>query len=371
MKTAVNRPVENDMTIVNMADAARTYFSVRAARRAGTPPAQIPLVYFDITRRCDSACVMCAFRDSAARAEDELSTEEIKALAPALASKRARIVSFGGGEPILRPDLEEIIRAFRREGISAHVNSNGLSITPERAASLADAGLSMIYISCDHCAPEKYRLIRNTDGFDSVVSAVENFKSLKRPVPVGINVAVSSLNESALEDIADFFAGMKADKIQFTPVNRLPQHKSMTEETLEPLVPKDIEGVKSTLRKIAGKLDSLHIRSNTRHFIDNIHLAYEGRGRVPCYAGFLWVVIDPAGNVMPCYEYDTGLNIREKTIEEIMDSGEFRSRLKDVKACGAKCFDCGSAETGARMRLAHAVGRPFEVYGEIRMHGGA
>jgi MoaA/NifB/PqqE/SkfB family radical SAM enzyme len=314
---------------------------------------------------------MCAFRDGAARAGGELSTDEILALAPALARKRARIVSFGGGEPTLRPDLEEIIRGFRRAGISSHLNSNGLSITPERAASLAEAGLSMIYISCDHCEPEKYRLIRGVDGFDRAVSAAESFKSLKSSLPVGVNIVVSSRNELELEDIADFFSRLKVDKVQFTPVNRLPQHKGMSDEALAPLIPKDIDGVKASLRRISKKLGLLGIDSNSGYFIENFHLAYEGRRKHPCYAGFLWVVIDPAGNVMPCYEHETHLNLREKTIDEILESEEFRSRLSDVKSCAARCFDCGSAETSARMRLTRAAVSPLRIYRELKMHGGA
>ncbi|MCZ7584545.1 MAG: radical SAM protein [Deltaproteobacteria bacterium] len=202
------------------ASLARPFASVLFARHWRGAPVHLPIVYFDITHRCNSACRSCHFWKTGKRAAGELSTDEIVGMIPSLRRLRTRVVSIGGGEPTLRSDLETVIAALRDAGFAVHLNTHGLQIDEGRARSLADAGLSMVYISCDHADREGYRAIRGVDGLPKVVRAIRAFRSLPAPVPVGINVTVLKPNVNDLAPLADFLTGLDVQKYslrRFTP----------------------------------------------------------------------------------------------------------------------------------------------------------
>src|SRR5512136_1518742 len=80
-----------------------------------------PVVVFNATRRCNLRCVHC-YSESENRAyTGELSTDEAKALIGDLASFGAPVVLFSGGEPLIRPDIEELIAHAVGKGLRAVV----------------------------------------------------------------------------------------------------------------------------------------------------------------------------------------------------------------------------------------------------------
>src|SRR5437879_7526214 len=65
------------------------------------------------------------------------------------------VVTISGGEPLLHPELDEIIRRIRRHGIIAGLITNGYLLTPERIARLNRAGLDHLQISIDNVMPDE------------------------------------------------------------------------------------------------------------------------------------------------------------------------------------------------------------------------
>jgi MoaA/NifB/PqqE/SkfB family radical SAM enzyme len=64
------------------------------------------------------------------------------------------IVTLSGGEPLLHPDLDEIIKAMRRRGLIAGMITNGYLLTPDRVRRLNRAGLDWMQISIDNVMPD-------------------------------------------------------------------------------------------------------------------------------------------------------------------------------------------------------------------------
>jgi MoaA/NifB/PqqE/SkfB family radical SAM enzyme len=71
-----------------------------------------------------------------------------------LADLGTSIVTLSGGEPLLHPELEEIITAMRRRGVLAGMITNGYLLTPERIQRLNRAGLDHLQISIDNVMPD-------------------------------------------------------------------------------------------------------------------------------------------------------------------------------------------------------------------------
>lgn len=357
--------------LTKTAGLAGTFASVWSSRFLGTRGSQAPIVNLYINRRCNSRCVTCDVWKRPAGGE-ELTAEEILGLIPPMRRLKTRLVSISGGEPTLRGDLEEIIAGFSAAGIAVHINTNALDIGRGRAESLADAGLNVVYVSCDHPDREGYEKIRGVDGLERVAAAVEHFRSVPRPPAVGINVTVSRLNQDSLERLADLCAGWGVRKIQFMPAQKSQGllELGFTDAEFEPLVPDDLPELKKTLRGIAAKLRKRGIVTNSDFFIDWFDAAYTLRKPVPCVAGSLFVNVDAGGEVNPCFKFRTGLSVREAPLDEILKSEIFRERRARVARCAHPCMDTGSAEPSIRFHIPYVVAHPLESYRQSRMHVG-
>jgi MoaA/NifB/PqqE/SkfB family radical SAM enzyme len=102
-------------------------------------------------RRCNLACTYCnEFDDFSPPVPTQVMIERINHLADLGTS----ILTLSGGEPMLHPDLDEIIAAMRRRGVIAGMITNGYLLVPERVKRLNRAGLDHLQISIDNVKPD-------------------------------------------------------------------------------------------------------------------------------------------------------------------------------------------------------------------------
>jgi MoaA/NifB/PqqE/SkfB family radical SAM enzyme len=102
-------------------------------------------------RRCNLACTYCnEYDDFSPPVPTEVMIERINRLADLGTS----ILTLSGGEPMLHPDLDEIIAAMRRRGVIAGMITNGYLLVPERVKRLNRAGLDHLQISIDNVKPD-------------------------------------------------------------------------------------------------------------------------------------------------------------------------------------------------------------------------
>jgi MoaA/NifB/PqqE/SkfB family radical SAM enzyme len=103
-------------------------------------------------RRCNLSCAYCNEYD---KVSDPVPTAEMLRRIEKLASLGTGIITISGGEPLLHPDLDEIIRAIRGHGAIATIITNGYLLTPERIERLNRAGLEHLQISIDNVVPDE------------------------------------------------------------------------------------------------------------------------------------------------------------------------------------------------------------------------
>src|SRR5271166_6645850 len=103
-------------------------------------------------RRCNLACAYCNEYD---KVSDPVPTAEMLRRIEILAAMGTGIITISGGEPLLHPDLDEIIRAIRSHGAIATIITNGYLLTPERIERLNRAGLEHLQISIDNVMPDE------------------------------------------------------------------------------------------------------------------------------------------------------------------------------------------------------------------------
>ena len=84
-----------------------------------------PVVVWNVTRRCNLRCVHCYSQSEDRNYRGELSFEEGKALIDDLAEFGSPVILFSGGEPLIRPDILDLIRYAAGKGLRAVVSTNG------------------------------------------------------------------------------------------------------------------------------------------------------------------------------------------------------------------------------------------------------
>src|SRR5437867_13166405 len=102
-------------------------------------------------RRCNLACAYCNEYDDVSKPVPLATMIE---RLDRLASLGTTVVSVSGGEPLMHPELDEIVAHIRRRGMMAGMITNGYLLTAQRIQRLNRAGLEHIQISIDNVMPD-------------------------------------------------------------------------------------------------------------------------------------------------------------------------------------------------------------------------
>ena len=157
-----------------------------------------------LTPSCNLRCVYC-HAEGEVLPEASLSAPEIARIMEVASEFEFRSVKFTGGEPLLRRDLLEIVRAVP-PGMESSMTTNG-TLLADIAPALADAGLSRVNVSLDSLNHETYRAITGKDCLDQVLAGID--ASLDAGLtPVKLNVVVlKGINEHEIDDFIRFVKG--------------------------------------------------------------------------------------------------------------------------------------------------------------------
>ena len=121
------------------------------------------LVHIIPMRRCNLDCGYCNEYDDVSQ---PVPLEEMKRRLDALANMGSSIITISGGEPLLHPDLDDIIGHIRRRGMIAGMITNGFFLNKERIERLNAAGLEHLQISIDNATPDEMskKSLKTLDG---------------------------------------------------------------------------------------------------------------------------------------------------------------------------------------------------------------
>jgi len=176
-------------------------------RRGEAVPAKAserkPIVVWNITRNCNLKCVHCYNDSGAGKACDELSTVQAKAVIDDLAGFGVPSLLFSGGEPLLRPDLFELIEHTVGRGLRAVISTNGTLITSALAQRANQLGVSYVGISLDGIGPTNDRFRGVPGAFERAVKGIRNCQDAG--VRVGLRLTLTRRNVEDLDGLFDFF----------------------------------------------------------------------------------------------------------------------------------------------------------------------
>jgi MoaA/NifB/PqqE/SkfB family radical SAM enzyme len=102
-------------------------------------------------RRCNLSCTYCNEYDDHSK---PIPLDTVRERIDRLADLKTSIVTLSGGEPLLHPELDDVIRRMRERGVIAGMITNGYLLTADRIKRLNDAGLDHMQISIDNVMPD-------------------------------------------------------------------------------------------------------------------------------------------------------------------------------------------------------------------------
>src|SRR5205823_12595648 len=130
----------------------RKWRSAREFVRGLVHTAHPLLVQIIPIRRCNIDCGYCNEYD---KVSDPVPTPILERRIDKLHELGTSVVAFSGGEPMLHPDLDDLIRHIRRRGMMAGLITNGYFLVPKRIEELNDVGLDFLQISIDNIEPDE------------------------------------------------------------------------------------------------------------------------------------------------------------------------------------------------------------------------
>jgi len=313
---------------------------------------QMPVhLQVEISTFCNLNCVMCP-RTRLVKKPDHMILNRFSTLFHAV--RPATINLSGLGEPLLHPQISDIIR-FCRSGGAAVNFPTSLAVPTGAMAPLVESGIDQLKISIDAATPETYRSIRGKDCFTLVVDNIREINRLKNSADakkpdLRFNVAVQSLNIDELADIVALASGLNVASVYFqwllydgVPDKQDELNAGLTENRLRNAV----DRVKQASRR-TGVITNIGSWQRDMSVLASRIAGQSARPGRTCYFPWLSTYVDVAGNVMPCPKFANTReaimgNVFETDFPLIWNSADyqvFRKTWKQQKPLYDTCRHC-------------------------------
>jgi len=331
-----------------------------------------PIVVWNITRDCNLKCVHCYNDSGAGKTCDELSTSQAKVVLNDFVRFNVPSVLFSGGEPLMRPDLFELLEYAGRKGLRTVISTNGTLITDDVAWKIKQSGVSYVGISLDGMGQVNDRFRGVPGAFDRAVQGIRNCQDAG--LRTGLRLTLTRRNVQDLEALFDFFEEENIERACFYHFVPSGRGRTIMDDNLSHAQSRNaIETIlaKTKLFKQAGrKTDILTVDNH----VDGVYLYLKLLKEEPSRAADVWKLlvwngggmyssgvgigcIDFNGKVHPNQfwgHYDLG-DVRERHFSEIwLDPDEpllkgLRNRRKYIKG---RCKLCRFFEAcGGSLRV--------------------
>jgi MoaA/NifB/PqqE/SkfB family radical SAM enzyme len=287
------------------------------------------LVHFEVTLRCNARCGFCDYWKTPADAR----RHEVRSFADAARFFNPMLVTFTGGEPLLRRDLEELVSAVDRAVRLKYTTiiTHGGMLTAERARSLREAGIHQFNISLDYL-DGRHDTARGMPGLTSRIFAAVDGMRAAGIDNIRFNTVIKDDNLDQLLPLVQRAASLgcgvnfsvytDAKNGNRTHLLGAPSHQALDE---------------AVAALLAYKRRRRGVITNSDAYLEQIPRYVRGELREPCRSGQRTIHVDPTGHVKRCPDFPTDFHWREFRRYEPID-------------CNA-CFYACRGEAQAPLRL--------------------
>ena len=328
---------------------------------------------WNFTNRCNLSCKHCYLDSDHSVLSDELTRDEKLDLIDQMGAAHMPMLAFSGGEPTISGDLLPALHRAKRWGMHTTLATNGTTITPKRAAELAEAGLRYVEISLDSVHAGRHDAFRGMPGmWERSVAAAKTVVATEG-LRLGIAMCVHEGNYDEVRDMIAFAEDLGAGcfaHFNFIPVGRglemvagdiTPRQREDLLALLNEKMQEGGIGVISTAPQLGRVCLAGASVETGRTSCSHAGAGSGAKARVVakylggCGAGRTYICIEPNGNVTPCVYLPHRVmgNVRDKPLMDIFRGSVFWDILNDrdhrlhhCEVCAFKSY-CGGCRARA------------------------
>lgn len=273
------------------------------------------LVHIVPMRRCNLSCAYCNEYD---KVSEPVPIETMLRRIDKLAEFGTSVVTISGGEPMMHPEIYEIIARIRHHGMIAGLISNGYYFQPEKVKKLNEAGLDYLQISIDNVQPDDISK-KSLKVLDKKLQNLRDFAKFK--------VNINSVLGSGVKNPDDALTiAKRAVELGFSStVGVIHDDEGL------------LKGLNDHEKKVYKQVKSLGARSYARWnwFQDNLAEGEEYNWK--CRAGARYLYVDEAGMVHWCSQQrgTPGIPLMDYTQEDM--AREYITEKWCAPTCTIQC----------------------------------
>jgi MoaA/NifB/PqqE/SkfB family radical SAM enzyme len=261
------------------------------------------LVHFEVTLRCNARCGFCDYWKTDPSEKDA----ELKSYADAARFFNPMLVTFTGGEPTLRRDLEALVSEVDRAISLKYVTliTHGAMLSPERALSLWDAGINSFNISLDYL-DERHDEARGIPGLGARILAGIPAMRARGIDNIRFNTVIKNDNLDQILPIVQRAQelGVGVNFSVYTDA------KNGNREFL--VGDGEYAELDAVIRHLLEfKRRKRGVITNSDYYLEQIPRYVRGQITEPCQSGIRTIHIDPTGQVKRCPDFPTDFHWRD------------------------------------------------------------
>lgn len=270
----------------------------RLIRRNDAKLHELRQLFWESTLRCNVRCQHCGSDCKSTEQTPDMPFADflraIDSIQPHVDPHKVMII-ISGGEPLVRPDLEQCGAELYRRGFMWGMVTNGLAMTQKRFDSLYNAGLHALTISLDGFEAEHNWLRGHKLSFERAVAAVKIVANSQKTLAWDVVTCVNSRNFDRLAEFADFLYEIGVRRWRLFTIDPMGRAKDMPELKISDMQFVDL------LKFIEQKRSEgkMHVSYSCEGFLGE----YEGRVRdhiYRCAAGISTASVLIDGSISAC-----------------------------------------------------------------------
>ncbi|HSV50072.1 MAG TPA: radical SAM protein [Candidatus Acidoferrales bacterium] len=314
------------------------YLKLAYSPEAKTQERHVPLVMsYNVTRECNMKCSHCYINATDKKLDNELSTQEAKAVIDQIYQVSSPLLILSGGEPLMRNDIFELIEYGSKKGLKIGLGSNGYLIDDAVAKKLKDAGIATVSISLDSNIPAQHDEFRGVSGaWEKAVNACKALR--KQGVLVQVNTTLTHDNYDQIDDIMTLAESIGVENFHLfflVPTGRGVKLTDISPQKYEDMITNTFAKVHKHSLNVRPSCAPQFMRIAQGMGLD---MRQWMRG---CLAGLHYCRIYPNGDVTPCPYLPIKLgNVREQSFKDIWFNSEVFKNIRNLETLKGKCGAC-------------------------------
>ena len=266
----------------------------------------VALIQLQYKYACNFNCKHCAIERFKQQSGRSLTVADVKRIADQADAMGLASICISGGEPLIFPDLEDVIKAIGPDRFVISVDTNGWLLTEDKVKWLVAKGVDRVHLSIDGLESYHDDFTRKKGSWKRNIKALDYCKKHNLGVVVNIVATKSLVSSGELIKQLDFLAkyGHHTSIIFAKPVGAFEQYKNEILDT------KDIQYIQTLHQQLGGKYNS------------STHLSPNCGYEFGCMCFKRHFSITAHGDVLPCPWIPITMgNIFDEGLETIVKRG--------------------------------------------------